>query len=41
VRNGEGRRALLAERAKEIRFVTKETRSVDVEMGEEVVVAAL
>ena len=41
VRNGEGRRALLAERAKEIRFVAKETRSVDVEMGEEVVVAAL
>lgn len=44
VRNGEGRRALLAERAKEIRFVAKETRSVDVEMGEEmgeeVVVAA-
>ena len=41
VRNGEGRRALLAERAKEVRFVAKETRSVDVEMGEEVVVAAL
>ena len=41
VRNGEGRRALLAERAKETRFVAKETRSVDVEMGEEVVVAAL
>ena len=41
VRNGEGRRALLAERAKEIRFVAKETKSVDVEMGEEAVVAAL
>ena len=40
VRNGEGRRALLAERAKEIRFVAKET-SVDVEMWEEAVVAAL
>lgn len=41
VRNSEGRRALLAERAREIRFVAKETTSVDVEMGEEVVVAAL
>jgi len=40
VRSGGGRRALLAERAKGIRFVAKET-SVDVEMGEEVVGAAL
>lgn len=41
VRSGGGRRAILAERAKGVQFVAKETRSVDVEMGEEVVGAAL
>lgn len=40
VRSGGGRRAILAERAKGIRFVAKET-SVDVEMGGEVVGATL